>query len=206
MKQSKAMKILIGAILAGAFLIQGPFRPTVLTLFSSVFSTMGYIGNFLINNGIAYIAFFACMYLLFKEIKWSAALAAGLLVIDVIGDLLSFLPVLSIVYQIIRPLLVVALLLAVFYWITKKKVVFSKPLLIAGICLLGTNVVLTIVDHIYYMILLNSFINIDMMNFLQLMSAADNIFSILAIGSFYGLAFVMFWLMLKSQGGEQDET
>lgn len=90
--------------------MQGPLRLGVLTLFSKVFSGLGYIGNFLINNGIAYIAFLLVCTFLFKEINEPVFLVVGLLVIDVIGGLLSFLPVLPLVHEIIRPLLVVALL------------------------------------------------------------------------------------------------
>lgn len=116
--------------------------------------------------------------------------------IDVIGGLLSFLPVLPLVHEIIRPLLVVALLLLIFLG-AKKKVVFSKALVISGVCLFVATVIFTLVDYFSYMMLLNSFISYNMMSFLQLLSAADSI-SILATASFYGLAFVAFWGMMDS--------
>lgn len=108
--ETKQNKTLDWTYINSSVFVARPFASRCTHFIFKGFLRAGLYWKFFNKQWYCLHSLFACMYLLFKEINEPVFLVVGLLVIDVIGGLLSFLPVLPLVHEIIRPLLVVALL------------------------------------------------------------------------------------------------
>lgn len=189
MNSNKSKQILIMIILAISFLIEFPLRMTVISILS-FFQPLAYITSF-----VFYIALFACFLIVLKpnitskSIIKSICVAVAFGIFEQIIPMFLFNAVLALAYEIIRPLLIFAVILWANYWILGSKIYINKVFLsIIGV-LFVLVALFNILGYIQMIAAVQNMGN-DFFSHISLLSLGNSVYNMLAEFSTYVFTFI----------------
>ncbi len=198
MNSNKSKQILIMIILAVSFLIEFPLRMTAISILS-FFQPLAYI----ITSFVFYISLFACFLIVLKpnitskSIIKSICVAVAFGVFEQIIPMFLFNEVFALAYEIIRPLLIFAVILWANYWIFGSKIYINKVFLsIIGV-LFVLVALFNILGYIQMIAAVQNMGN-DFFSHISLLSLGNSVYNMLAEFSTYVFTFITLMFSQKS--------
>lgn len=189
-ENKKQIPILI--VLAASFLIESPLRATLL----SVFSFSQPLANFVISI-VFYLALFACFMIGFKNninsksVLKSICLSLGLFVFEKVISVFLFAEIIALSYEIIRPIIIFAVVCLGNYWLSGKKPSYNKAV---WVILGGAFVIGALFNILEYTRLIAGFQNMgnDYLSYLNMLNSTSSAYSILSKLCTYIITFTLF--------------
>lgn len=192
MNSTKQNQISILLILAASFLIESPLRTTILSILS--FSQpLAYI----VTSIVFYVALFGCFLIALKpnislkSVLKSICLVVGFFIFEQIVSVFLFSEIIALVYEIIRPLIIFAVLLAGSQWLLKNKLNLNK---LSWIILGGAFVLGALFNILEYIRVITAMQNIgnSFFSHLEMLTPSNSIYNTLAKLCTYIFTFILF--------------
>lgn len=190
MISNKAKQLSILIILAISFLIEFPLRTTVLSiLFFS--QPLAHI----ITSVAFYVALFACFLIVLnpkitsKSVVKSICVVVVFAVFEKIVSVFLFGEIFALAYEIIRPLLIFAVIVWANYWILESKINTNKVFLSIMGAFFFLGALFNILEYIRMITTIQTMGN-DYFSYLSLLTPSNSIYNILAAFSTYALTFI----------------
>lgn len=184
--------ILTGLVLIVAFLLETPIRHYIIP----GIAFLGVVDAILAST-IGYIAIFTCLLIVTRDYMnkanlIKAAVVVGVFaVVDKITSLLSFSETLALVYQTVRPILVVAVIYFAVKLIARCRIYKDNKVLSLGLVLLGANAILRVIEFISLKFAMQS-AEYNFFAMLSMLMPSSSVYSILASLCSYAIAFLTF--------------
>lgn len=197
MNSNRRKGILFIIILSVAFLIESPFKLAT----TSALSFSQPLAQSL--NLIFYAALFVCFLITFKSetpkkpIFKSICIVLAFVLFEQIMSAFFINAIFGLIYEIIRPLLIVLIILWANRWIVKSRIDVNKTVIIAIGVLWLLNALLMILDFIQMMGALQA-LEYNIHSYVNLLAASNSIYNVLANFSNYALAYVALFHSNKS--------
>ena len=192
MNSTKQKQISSMLILAASFLIESPLRTTILSILS--FSQpLGYI----VTSIVFYIALFGCFLIASKpnisskSVLKSICLVVGFFIFEQIVSVFLFSEIIALVYEIIRPLIIFAVLLVGSQWLLNNKLNLNKLswIILGGAFVLGA--LFNVLEYIRVITAMQNMGN-SFFSYLEMLTPSNSIYNTLAKLCTYIFTFTLF--------------
>lgn len=195
-KFKKQSILAVCGVFLAAFLIDAPIKYMLLVLNAS------YIASLCIFAfGVA--LFISLLVITRKYMRFKNFLKiCPIMLIFALADIfiveLSALSIAGYIYQLIRPWVATAIILILFFWVSKCRIVRDKTLFIAVFISYGAGVVINTLDYLLTLKAMSGFNSNNFFEYVELLSPSfDTIFLISAAALYTQLLFV-FLILIKS--------
>ena len=182
--------ILIGLVLIVAFLLETPIRNYIIPGISLIPAV-----NAVLSGTIGYVAVFTCILMVTRDYMnkvnlIKAAVVVGVFaVVDRVIRLFAFAEILVLVYQTVRPILVVAVIFFAIKLITRCRIYRDNKVLNLGLLLLGANAILNVIEFISIKLAMQSVGN-NFFAMVSMLTPSNSAYSILASLCSYAVIFL----------------
>ena len=195
-KIKKQSILAVCGVFLAAFLIDAPIKYMLLVLNAS------YIASLCIFAfGVAlFISLLVITrkYMDFKNFLKICPIMLIFALADIFIVELSDLSIAGYIYQLIRPWIATAIILLLFFWVSKCRIVRDKTLFIAVFISYGAGVVINTLDYLLTLKAMSGFNSNNFFEYVELLSPSfDTIFLISAAALYTQLLFV-FLILIKS--------
>ena len=184
--------ILTGLVLIVAFLLETPIRHYIIP-------GIAFVGalDVILSSTIGYIAIFTCLLIVTRDYMnkanlIKAAVVVGVFaVVDRIIRLFSFVEILVLVYQMVRPIIVVAVIFFAIKLIARCRIYRDNKVLSLGLLLLGANGAFNVVEYVSRKIAMQHAGN-NFFAMVSMLTPSSSAYSILASLCGYLIVFLAF--------------
>ena len=192
MNSTKQKQISIMLILATSFLIESPLTRSILSILS--FShPLAYIAT----SSVFYVALFGCFLIVLKpnitlkSILKSICLAFGFFIFEQIISVFLFSEIIELVYEIIRPLIIIAVILLGSQWLQKNKLNLYKLswIILGGAFILGA--LFNVFEYIRVITMMQNMRN-DFFSYLSMLTPSNSVYNTLGKLCTYIFTFTLF--------------
>lgn len=179
-----------------AFLIDAPIKYILLILNASYIASLC-VFAFGVTLFISLLVI-TRKYLDFKNFIKTCPIMLIFTLADIFIVELSALSIAGYIYQLIRPWIATAIILLLFFWVSKCRIVRDKTLFIAVFISYGVGVVINTLDYLLTLKAMSGFNSNNFFEYVELLSPSfDTIFLISAAALYTQLLFV-FLILIKS--------
>ncbi len=203
MNSTKQKQILIMLILAVSFLIEVPLRTVILSILSFL-QPLAYI----VTSIIFYVALVGCFLIALKpnitskSVLKSISLVLGFFIFEQIVSVFLFSQIITLAYEIIRPLIIFVVILLGSHWLLKNKLNLNKLswIILGGVFVLGT--VFNVLEYIRLITAIENMGN-EFFSYLSILTPSNSVYSIAAKLCTYIFTLVLF-IQNKDSNNIQD--
>lgn len=201
MKNTNLKRLVLFAVVFVAFLIASPLRIPL-----QVFLAERLSFSLVITGFVEYAAFLACLLLVVMPCKGAAvfkAIAATVVfwVVDRISSLLKINLTAALIWDMIRPVVIIGIFLLAFRWITKRRILPHKPLLLLSCGTFAVSTVANILKLLYTNAVMQSLQDLGsgLSTYFRILTLSNNGFHTVVVACGHLLLFLIALLALRSR-------